>query len=70
MEVGLARGNDGQGQRRFEEESFHFHERVRQGYLKLANTHSDSWHTIDSTLSVPKIEEFVWALVTPYLTAD
>ena len=70
IEVGLARGNDGLGQRRFEEESLHFHERVRRGYLELANIHSDRWHTIDSTLSIPKIEELVWAIVTPHLTAS
>ena len=70
VEIGLDRGNDKVGQRRFEEESLQFHKRVRQGYLELANIHSDRWHTIDSTLCIPKIEELVWAIATANLTAS
>ena len=34
---------------RFEQEAVHFHEKIRQGYLKLAKTEPGRFHVIDAT---------------------
>ena len=40
---------------RFEQENIDFHQRVRNGYLEMAETHTDTWVVIDGT----KIQETV-----------
>ncbi len=45
---------------RFEEEPMEFHERVREGYLKLKSAEPERWETIDATKSESEISELIW----------
>ena len=51
---------DHEGTSRFEEESLSYHERVRTGYLYLANKEPDRWAVIDATESIETISEAIW----------
>lgn len=54
---------DAEGTRRFEEESLAFHNRVRQGYLKLAGEGSSRWHSVDAAQSENEVAEEIWAVM-------
>jgi dTMP kinase len=54
---------DEEGSRRFEEESLGFHQRVRAGYLKMADQQPDRWCVIDATKAIGEIVEIVWGRV-------
>jgi dTMP kinase len=60
--VGLARkrpdAND-----RFEKEALVFHEKVRNGFLKLALENPNTWCVIDATLSRTAISRIIWQKV-------
>jgi len=51
----------------FEREEFLFHQRVRDGYLKIAATDPDKWMVIDATLPEVKIQEIIWERVSQML---
>ena len=51
---------DREGSRRFEEESLDFHQRVREGYLKIAAQEPVRWRVIDATRGAEDIGEEVW----------
>ncbi|MBE0480670.1 MAG: dTMP kinase [Dehalococcoidia bacterium] len=51
----------------FEREDFVFHQKVRDGYLKLA-AENKNWVIIDASRSVSEVEEQVWELVRDFLT--
>jgi dTMP kinase len=57
-ENGLARKQDKKADR-FEQENIAFHQKVRQGYLKLASSEPKRWLVIDATLSKAKIAEII-----------
>ena len=61
---------DEEGTRRFEQEPLEFHERVRQGYLTMAQEEPDRWHTIDSTRPIQDISAAVWAAVEERLPQE
>ena len=61
-ETGLARKQDRKADR-FEQENIAFHQKVRQGYLKLANSEPKRWLVIDATLPRAKIAEIIWQKV-------
>ena len=48
---------------RFEDEPLEFHERVRQGYLKIAAKQPDRFCVIDATLPKSEISERIWKIV-------
>ena len=50
-------------QDRFEQEDMAFHQRVREGYLKLAADDPERWLVIDASQSKKKIAEIVWQRV-------
>lgn len=52
---------------RFEEAGLVFHNRVRNGYLKLAADDPERWLVIDATLSKTKISDIVWSRVSNLL---
>lgn len=52
---------------RFEQEALAFHQRVREGYLKLAASEPERWLVIDATQSKEKIKEIIWQKVRQLL---
>ena len=65
-EEGLARKKS-KRQDRFEKEKVAFHERVREGYLKLAASEPKRWLVIDARQSKEKIAELIWVKVSQLL---
>ncbi len=49
---------------RFEQEDIDFHQRVREGYLKLAASEPKRWLVIDGSQSREKIKEIIWQRVS------
>ena len=56
-----------QNQLRFEQESISFHERVRKGYLWIAEQFRERVVLVDATLSVEDIESFVFNKIKQFL---
>ena len=52
---------------RFELEDLSFHQRVREGYLKMAAAEPDRWLVIDASLPKGKIAKTIWARVSRLL---
>ena len=52
---------------RFEREDIAFHQRVREGYLKLAKEEPERWLVIDATQSKEKIAGIIWQKVSQLL---
>ena len=63
VEAGLARKR-GKKQDRFEQENIAFHQRVREGYLKLAAAEPERWLVVDATQPKEKIAEIIWQKVS------
>jgi len=54
---------------RFELEDLSFHQRVSEGYLKMAAAESDHWLVIDASLPKGRVAEIIWDRVRPLLTS-
>jgi dTMP kinase len=54
---------------RFELEDLSFHQRVREGYLKMAAAEPDRWLVIDASLPKGKIAEIIWDRVSQLLAS-
>jgi dTMP kinase len=73
VQAGLARRNAGssEGLNRFETDaSKHdaaFHERVRSGYLELANQEPERWRVVDGSLEREAVANAVWSAVADLL---
>ncbi len=67
VEAGLARKRV-KKQDRFEQEDIAFHQRVREGYLKLAANDPQCWLVIDATQPKEKIAEIIWQRVRQLLS--
>jgi dTMP kinase len=52
----------------FEREEFSFHQRVREGYTKLAAANPDTWITLDATLPESDITNIIWDYVREFIT--
>ncbi len=52
---------------RFEKENIFFHQKVRDGYLKLAADEPERWLVIDAAQSKAAIREIIWRRVTRLL---
>ncbi len=63
VEIVIARKNDQGEITRLEEESFPFHERVRQGYLKMAEQDQLHWAVFDATKPIEMVREEILACV-------
>lgn len=63
---GFAR-KKGQAHDRFEKEEKAFHERVREGYLKLAAAEPQRWLVVDGRLSKQQIQDIILEKVTGLL---
>ena len=57
-------GDRDNSETRFEEEALLFHEKVRSGYLKLAELETNRFHYIDASKKIDDITEQVIALLT------
>ena len=66
VDEGLARKGP-RGRDRFEEENITFHQRVREGYLKLAADDPERWLVINASQSKAKIREIIWQRVSQLL---
>ncbi|GAH62767.1 unnamed protein product, partial [marine sediment metagenome] len=66
VEEGLARKR-ARGHDRFEREEIAFHQRVRDGYLKLAADEPGRWLVIDGSQSKAKISQIIWQRVSKLL---
>jgi dTMP kinase len=66
-EQGLARIQE-KVKDRFEQEEIAFHQRVREGYLKLAANDPERWLVIDATQSRGKIAQIIWQRVSQLLS--
>jgi len=67
-EAGLARKRT-KRQDRFEREDVAFHQRVREGYLKLAANDPWRWLVIDASQSKKKIAQIIWQRVSQLLSS-
>ncbi len=65
-EAGLARKQSDKKDR-FEKEDINFHEKIRQGYLKLAAEEPERWLVVDATQSKEQIAEIIWQKVRQLL---
>ena len=65
--AGLARKR-ARKQDRFEQEDITFHQKVREGYLKLAADDPQRWLVIDASQSKAKIREIIWQRVSRLLS--
>jgi dTMP kinase len=52
---------------RFESEDITFHQKIREGYLKLAGDEPERWLVVDATQSKKIIEEIIWQRVSQLL---
>ncbi len=64
---GLARKRT-KKQDRFEQEALAFHQRVREGYLKLAANDPQRWLVVDASQPKAKIREIIWQRVSQLLS--
>ena len=68
VEEGLAR-KQAKKQDRFEREALAFHQRVREGYLKLAAAEPGRWLVVDASQSKRKIADIIWQRVNQLLSS-
>jgi len=68
VEEGLARKRV-KKQDRFEQEDIAFHQRVRDGFLKLAANDPQRWLVVDASQSKTKIRELIWQRVSQLLSS-
>jgi len=54
---------------RFELEDLSFHQRVREGYLKMADAEPDRWLVIDASLPRSKVAAIIWDRVNQLVTS-
>ena len=52
---------------RFEQEDIAFHQRVREGYLKMAGDDPQRWLVVDASQSKRKVEQIIWQRVSQLL---
>jgi dTMP kinase len=64
---GLSRKNT-KKRDRFEQESIVFHQKVRDGYLKLADEEPKRWFLIDANQSQKRISDVIWKRVKQLLS--
>ena len=66
-EDGLAR-QGGKKQDRFEKQELSFHQRVRDGFLKLAANEPERWLIVDATQSKETVAQLIWQRVRQLLS--
>jgi len=66
LEIGLARHQAERGEH-FARQPLEFHQRVRQGYLKLASEEPGRWRVLDAALPQEQVCEEIWGKVKALL---
>jgi dTMP kinase len=61
--IGLSRKKAGANDR-FEQEALDFHNKVRAGFLQIAQNSPGRWVVIDAALPVKQIEKTIWAHIS------
>jgi dTMP kinase len=69
VEGGLARKMTKEHDR-FEREDLAFHQKVREGYLKLATGEPERWLVVDGTLTKTEIVNIIWQRVSQMLSRE
>lgn len=69
VEEGLRRKESGIWDR-FETENLTFYQKVRKGYLEMANAEVSRWFVVDAQLSVLEIQNLIWERVKVLLMKD
>jgi len=59
--------DEGTSNDRIENEQLPFHERVRQGYLALAEKETGRFHIVDASMDIAAVGEEIWQIVQPRL---
>jgi len=67
VEVGLERAGKRSAPDRFESEAISFFQRVRQGYLDIANAQPERVHVIDASRSLPEVSASISSLMSEFL---
>jgi len=67
VEAGLTRKKDNKLDR-FEQEDIAFHQRIREGYLRLAAESPQRWLIVDATQSKAKVAQAIWLKVRQLLS--
>lgn len=69
VQVGLGRkaGGSGDSWNRMEQQTLAYHERVRSGYLQMAESEPNRWVVIDATHSIRQVQSQVRESVLPRL---
>ena len=65
---GLARKR-GRRHDRFEQEDIAFHNKLREGYLKLAADEPERWLVVDASQTRSKVAQIIWERVSQILTS-
>ena len=68
VEEGLARKQDTKHDR-FEQENSVFHQRVREGYLTLAESEPERWMVVDAIQPKDQIGQIIWQRVKQLLSS-
>ena len=68
VEAGLARKRN-KRRDRFEQEDLVFHQRVREGYLKMAANEPKRWLVIDANQSKEEVAQIIWQRVRQLLSS-
>jgi len=55
---------------RLEQEEFEFHQKVREGYLLLAEINPERFIVIDASSSIETVHEVIWEIARPLLIND
>jgi dTMP kinase len=56
---------NGEGElNRFDQRAVHFHERVREGFLALAEREPERFHCLDASLTPDDLEQAIWERVS------
>ena len=67
VEEGLSRKKD-EKRDRFEQENSAFHQKVRNGYLKLAASEPERWLVVDARQARKEVEKIIWQRVSKLLS--
>jgi len=70
-EIGIKRALDrNENNQRFERKGEFFHEKIRDGYLKIASSYPDRIKIIDGSQTIEKISDEIFQLVSPILQSS